>query len=106
MSIVVRMIITVVADEADGDGGQQGEDEALNEADEQLEEIEGRQEVHRVKEVFTAEYVAEKTHRKGHRTDEDRNDFDETGNDEDQREAPIHGGSKFLLVGLVAEEVL
>src|SRR3954468_22297339 len=100
MSIVVRVVITVVADEADVDGGQQGENEALNEADEQLEEIEGRQEVHRVEEVLTAKHVAEQTHRKSHRTDENRDDLDQTDHEEHQREAPIHTGVKLFFVSL------
>jgi hypothetical protein len=70
--MVVFVIATlVVADEADVDADQKGEDEGLDEADEKLQEVERNRQApagdgrHGVDDVFAAEGVAVESQRKG-----------------------------------------
>jgi hypothetical protein len=103
--VVVIVVVAVVADEADVDGAQEGEHEGLDEADEQLHEVEDEKEAGAVEQVFTTEDVAEKTDRKGEGADADGEHLDEADEDEHKREDRVEPAGGFVLVGLVAEEV-
>src|SRR6478736_3434906 len=99
------MVIAMVAEEADVDGAQEGEDRGLDEADEQLHEVEDKEEVRAVEEIFPAEDVAEQTDRKREGADGDREHLDAADDQEDQRKEGIEPGGRLGLVRLVAEEI-
>ena len=75
--VVVGVIVSVIGQKTDIYGGQKREDERLNEADEQLHEIEDKQETGAVQEILSAEYVTKKTDRKGKGTDRDGKHLDQ-----------------------------
>ena len=101
----------VVADEADVHGGEEREDEGLDETHEDFEETsDGWDDVRgdateRVDQVLAAEDVTIETERKGDEAEGDGDDFDATDAEEDEAEHDPHREAELLLVGLVAEEV-
>jgi len=110
--VVFGVIVAVIADQADVDADQQREHEGLHEADEQFEEVERRGQApflhgaHRVHQVFAAEDVAEKPERERNRSEEDRDNFDQTRAEENQEQRIIDDGRGFVFVGFVAEDIL
>ena len=73
----VLMVVTMIADEADVDRSQQGENERLDQADEQLHEIENEKETGPVEQIFATEDVAEKTDGKREGPNGDGEHFDQ-----------------------------
>jgi hypothetical protein len=65
--LVIMVVVAVVTDQTDVNTHQQGEDEGLDEADKQFEEVERNRKSpfahagHGVEEIFAAKYVAEQT---------------------------------------------
>src|SRR5271154_4162712 len=102
----------MVADEADVDAHEEHEHERLDEADQELEEVERRGKApfldaaHRVHEVFPAKDVTVEPERERDGPKEDRDDLDEAGAEEYAVQRIVDDRGRVLLVGLVAEEVL
>jgi len=71
MVVIVFVIVTVIADEANVNRRQQRKHKGLNKTHEQFHEIENEKETRAVKQVFTAKYIAKKSNRKGKRPDTD-----------------------------------
>jgi len=112
MSVLVFGVAAfVVTDEADVDGGEQRENEGLNQTDQDFEQTrDGRNHVggdatQRVDEVFAAEDITVETEGKGNQTESDGHDFDTTDAQEDEAEQDPHREADFFLVRLVAEKI-
>ena len=82
--VVVCVIVAVVHEQPDVNRREECEDQRLNQSYKQLHEVKDREEARAVQEVFAAEDIAEKAHRKCKGPDDDRKDLDEADNQEDE----------------------
>lgn len=103
--VLVVMTFVVIGDQADINSGEEREDCGLNQADEQLHEVEHKHEAGAVEEILAAEDIAEEADGKCEGADADREEFNETDHEEHQREDGIEPAGGFVLVGFVAEKV-
>src|ERR1700678_2847490 len=110
--VLPLVVVPVVADEADIHAHKEREHECLDEADQELEEVEGGREApflhaaHRMHEALAAEDVAEKPQREGNGPEGDRDDLDDADEKKDQEQRVVDDRGDFLLVGLVSKDVL
>ena len=79
----------VITEQADVDRGKQREHQRLDYSDEQLHKIEHEYETGAMEQIFSAEDVAEKSHRKGERPDGDGEDLNQANGEKDQRKHRI-----------------
>ena len=95
VTTIVFMVIAMITDKADIDGGEQGENDGLDQADEELHEIENEEEAGAVQKVFTTEDIAEETDGKGKWADHDRENLNEADDQEDEGKNRIEPAGSF-----------
>lgn len=99
------VIVTMVTKQTNIDRCEQREDEGLNEADEELHEVEDENETGAMEEIFATEDVTEKTDRKGEGANRDRENFDKPDDQKYERKDRIEPTRCFLLFRFITEEI-
>lgn len=105
VSFLVIVVITVIADKADINRGEKRENDGLDQADEQLHEIENEQEAGAMEEILATKDIAEETNGESEGTDENGENFNAAHDQKDQGENRIEPTWGFRFIGFVAEKI-